>query len=1071
MKKVSTILFCLAILATSMIAQERTGNITGTVLDKEGNPLPGVTLTLSGPKVAPSPAVSNAEGKFRFLSLAPSKDYEIKAELQGFKTRTETGFVVNVNVTADVKIVMEQGKLEEQVTVVAVTPVVQVKKTQVTTTVNYDQLQSLPSARDPWVVLQLAPSVFIDRENIGGVESGQQSSFMSKGSTTQEWTLDGMQITDRNSGGSPGYFDFDSFEEMNISTGMLDVEHRDPGTVVNLVTRRGGNKTSIGGRFFYTNEKFQATITPADLTSMGIQGYNHAVDLKDFGFNVGGPFLKDKVWWWVAYGVQQVQTINLLNVRDDTYLNNYTGKVNFQLIPENRLELFYQAGDKKKYGRSSSNSFPPGWNQHSDYYFGNPTFKLQDEHMIGDNLFLSIRYGWANAGFGMWPANDESLKNYMWYDYQNDLVTQSYTYFYSDRPHPYFVGQVQFFADNLFGTGTAHEIKLGGEINNTSRTYTGGYPGNFYVYSNYNTETVDWNLDGKVDVVKNLAGAPTFSRIYLSQNDLAFQDGTKRLAFYGSDAITVGRFNINIGLRADWAKPWLDPRTMTALWTKNGTDKYRQYYNDIALKLFTPDALAAVASTFPTKSQPGVTPIKLFWFFSPRVGLTYDVFGDGKTVFKIAYTLYPGGGLGNAYTTPFGVTGRSMNFWWADINADKKASLNELYWASYASTARPVYRAFNDDGSFAGNWTREKGYNWNGWLENDPLAISKSATYIDLDNWKTSLTHEFFISVEREIMQDFGASASFSWRRMGRYSWTLAYYPQEFFATLNNHLRSKDDYQLAGYIPTVLTDPATGATLDPKQAAGKPWYVLKYIAETGTTSYSKTVMMDPGRHDRYWGIDVVLNKRLSHKWMMNGSFTYQMQNSFYGDNGAGYGPDPTNLWAYEGQVYGVSMGGTSGKVARLMFSRWMFKLTGLYQLPWDLNASFTISGHEGSFVSYSFGVQDRTLPNPQSYSNTIQMTTYDNKTRLPNVWTISAKIEKAIRLGDTGRIYFSADVFNLINSRVLMRQYDYAYGSYRFTGSPDNPVPYSWTAGATTSGAKNEIMNPLLLRLGVRFQI
>jgi hypothetical protein len=1069
MKKVSTILFCLAILATGLIAQERTGNITGVVVDQEGNPLPGVTVTLTGTLIAAHSSVSNAEGKFRFLSLSPNKNYELKAELQGFKTRTEKGVVVNVNFTADIRIVMEQGKLEEQVTVVAVTPVVQVKKTQVTTTVNYDQLQSLPSARDPWVVLQLAPSVFIDRENIGGVESGQQSGFMAKGSTTQEWTLDGMQITDRNSGGSPGYFDFDSFEEMNISTGMLDVEHRDPGVVVNLVTRRGGNKTSLGGRFFYTNEKFQSVISPADLAKIGgtgIPGYGRALDIKDFGFNAGGPFLKDKIWWWAAYGVQQVQTINLLNTRDDTYLNNYTGKVNFQLIPENRLEIFFQAGDKKKFGRDSNNTNPTGKNQHSDYYFGNPTFKLQDEHMVGDNLFLSIRYGWANAGFGMWPANDETLKNYAWYDVEKDLYTQSMSWFYSGRPHPYFVGQVQFFADNLFGTGTSHEIKLGGEVNNTSRTYQGGWPGNFRVYSNYNGETVDYNLDGKVDIVRNLPGAPMFSRIYLGSNDTNFSDGTKRLAFYFSDSINAGRFNINLGVRADWAKPYMDPLTTKALFLANGSDKYYASYNDIALKLFTPDAFAAVAPLIPTKSRGGVVPIKLFWFFSPRLGLTYDVFGDGKTVLKAAYSLYPGGGLGTGYTAPFGMYG-SMNFWWADMNGNKKADLNELYWASYASSQRPVYRAFNDDGSFAGNMTREFGYNWSGWDNSNPQGLSTPTSYIDLDKWKTNLTHEVFLSVEREIMQDFGVSLSYTWKRMGRYSWNLAYYPEAKFPGLNNHMRNQDDYMLAGNVPSVLTDPATGKTLDPREAAGKPWYVLKYLPETGSTSYSYTTMMDPGRYDRYWGIDLVLNKRLSHKWMMNGSFTYQMQNSFYGSKGYN---DPTNMWAYEGQIYGMSFS-TSGKIGRLMFTRWMAKLTGLYQLPWDLNASFTVSGHEGSFVSYSFGIQDRTLPNPQDYSRTMQMTSYDNKTRLPNVWTISVKLEKAIKLGDTGRLYFSADVFNLINTRTILRQYDYAYGSYRFTGSPSNPVPYSWTAGAATSGVLNEIMNPLLLRLGVRFQI
>ena len=64
-----------------------------------------------------------------------------------------------------------------------------------------------------------------------------------------------------------------------------------------------------------------------------IRGYNRAVDIKDFGFNAGGPFVKDKAWWWVSYGVQQVLTFNAVNTRDDTYLNNYNAKLNFQIIP------------------------------------------------------------------------------------------------------------------------------------------------------------------------------------------------------------------------------------------------------------------------------------------------------------------------------------------------------------------------------------------------------------------------------------------------------------------------------------------------------------------------------------------------------------------------------------------------------------------------------------------------------------------------------------------------------------------------------------------------------------------
>jgi hypothetical protein len=174
------------------MAQQRTGNIYGTVVDNDRTPLPGVSVTLTGTTIAPMTTVTSTEGKFRFLSLFPANDYTIKAELQGFKSKTETGIIVNVAKTADITVVLEQGALEEQVTVVAKTPVVDPKKTQITHTVNYEMLQELPSARDPWVVLQMAPAIQMDRENVGGVDSGQQSSFVARGATSNEWTVDGM---------------------------------------------------------------------------------------------------------------------------------------------------------------------------------------------------------------------------------------------------------------------------------------------------------------------------------------------------------------------------------------------------------------------------------------------------------------------------------------------------------------------------------------------------------------------------------------------------------------------------------------------------------------------------------------------------------------------------------------------------------------------------------------------------------------------------------------------------------------------------------------------------------------
>jgi hypothetical protein len=1062
MKRVLIVLSCL-MFAGLAVAQERTGNINGIVTDLEKNALPGVTVTLTGLTTSPIATTTSAEGKFRFLSLFPGREYQIKIELQGFKTGVQTGIIVELGKDTDLTLTLEQGKLEEKITVVALSPVVQAKKTQVTTNVSYDQLQSLPSARDPWVVLQMAPSVFIDRENIGGSESGQQSSMMSKGSTTQEWTMDGVQITDLSSGGSPGYYDFDAFEEMNISTGMLDVEHRSPGIVVNLVTKRGGNRTSMAGRFYLLDERFQSELPASRLAELGVPGYNKTIDSKDFGFNAGGPIFKDKVWWWGSYGVNEIWVATTTNPNDKTYLTNLDAKLNFQIVPENRAEIFIQSGKKEKFGRSSSLSYPSGWDQLGKYHFGSPTIKIQDEHMFGDNVFVSARYGFTDAGFGMWPQNDRSMSKVAYYDQTASLWNNSQTWWFSDRPHKFGVAQVQYFSDNLFGTNTAHEIKVGFEVNHNEATFQGyEFAGNFYYNTNYYQPTVDWDGNGTQDIVRDAFGI-NISRLYVPRNSVQSTSGNKRLAAYASDTISFGRFNLTASLRWDRDRPYSNELTARAVYLNDVDLRSRENYYEVTQSFYTPGTAEKIAALIPEKSRPGAVPGKYYDTFSPRVGLTYDLFGTGKTILKLGGSMYRGGGLGTGYWLKSG-TGGSMNFWWADLNKDKKCDFTELYWANYNVATRPVYRVFDDAGNFVGNYAREFGLHWTGWNWADPLALTDPYAKVDLDNWEPSTTLEGMVSIEHEIMKDFGISLTYSYRRFGNYSWARSYYPESVFPGLGNHIRSQSDYELAGTIPGTLIDPNTGKSYDTKEAAGKPWYTLKNIPETASTSYSMLTMMDSERHDAYWGLDLVVTKRLSNRWMANGSVTYQMQKSHYGPNGY---TDPTGMWAYEDSIYGTSLGGNSGKVGVNFFTRWEFKISGLYQLPWDTSVSGTLSAHEGAFVGESFGIQNLLL-NPRDNSRSMPTMKYDNRNRLPDVFQLNFKVEKMIRVTDLARMYFSFDLFNVLNKDTIMRQYDNSYGTFRV--GADGQTTTVYTAPGSTNYKPIEIMNPMIFRLGVRFQ-
>ena len=370
MRKSLIILFVL-LFSCSLMAQIRTGNIYGKITDEDGNPLPGVTVTLSGMKTAPLTSITSAEGIYRFLSLPPARDYVIRAELGGFNTEIREGVIVVVGANIEINVTMAMGAIEEEITVTAISPVVDTKKTSVGINVTQEILQSLPTARDPWVILQMAPSVILDRENIGGVESGQQSSYVARGAagySQNVWAMDGLVITDPAAiGASPSYYDFDAFEEMQIVVGGADVTIQTGGVAINMITHRGGNRVSLGGRFLMIDEKFQAKnedyVAEVQETEPTFLGLNLIRNNKDYGFNLGGPLVTDKAWLWGSFGVMDIKTTTVYQRPDDTLLVNYAAKLNVQIIPENRFEAFMHVGGKNKWGRSSSSALPGGYYQ------------------------------------------------------------------------------------------------------------------------------------------------------------------------------------------------------------------------------------------------------------------------------------------------------------------------------------------------------------------------------------------------------------------------------------------------------------------------------------------------------------------------------------------------------------------------------------------------------------------------------------------------------------------------------------------------------------------------------------
>ena len=222
----ATLLVCA--IGTTASAQQ-TGEIFGRVADKSGAVLPGATVTVAGPALIQPRVVTTSEsGSFRVAEI-PVGAYTVTFELAGFRSMVMQDIRITIGFRAQVNGELELSTVQETVTVTGESPLVDTRETGTKTAFDLQSLQDIPSARDPWVMLERTPGITMDRANIGGNQSGQQSSFISRGAAggNNKWSVDGVDITDMSAtGASPMYYDFDMLEEMQMTTGGADVTQR-----------------------------------------------------------------------------------------------------------------------------------------------------------------------------------------------------------------------------------------------------------------------------------------------------------------------------------------------------------------------------------------------------------------------------------------------------------------------------------------------------------------------------------------------------------------------------------------------------------------------------------------------------------------------------------------------------------------------------------------------------------------------------------------------------------------------------------------------------------------------------
>jgi len=267
-----------------------TGNIYGTVRDESGAVLPGATATLTGAFGTRS-TTSGTNGEFRFLNIDHGTQ-QLKVSLTGF-TGVNRSVVVSTGQNVELGFTLKVATVEETVTVTGDVPVVDTKRIGTATTISKEELSEIPSSRDPWALMRTVPGVLVDRVNIAGSESGQQSNFYGKGADIKDsvWSLDGIVITDMAAiGASPTYFTFDTFDEVNFSTGGNDVRLATGGVGIGLVTKRGTNQFHGSANENFTHDKLQSSNLPTELVGdprlKGSDKADHTQQINDYSFDL-----------------------------------------------------------------------------------------------------------------------------------------------------------------------------------------------------------------------------------------------------------------------------------------------------------------------------------------------------------------------------------------------------------------------------------------------------------------------------------------------------------------------------------------------------------------------------------------------------------------------------------------------------------------------------------------------------------------------------------------------------------------------------------------------------------------
>ena len=638
------------------------GELVGKITDDQGGALPGVTVTLSGPAVMGAPtAVSGASGIYRFPGVNTGT-YTLKMELAGFAPLVRTGIVVPVRQTVTVDAVMKLASLQETVTVSGSSPTVDVENTKVGARLSQEILTAVPTSRTIFGSTTVLPGMTMGRQDPGGLNAATSTGMVAHGASNYNLNYYGVTADTPQNYGSMYYMDFGSAEEISVDTAAMGAEVGGGGGAnINVIPKSGGNTVkgdvnySITGKGIW--DHFTATNVTDELRAQGITDPTLR-SLKDLNTSVGGPFLKDRLWWFGSFRnystIEATANYTIVNADGSltnpfaSNLRNYTASTKYQVNKNNTLSAFWTYNRKFQPNRNAGQAQPnPAGTLHQES--PKNLANLNWTSVMGQNTFLEV----SSTYFHMhWPStwSDEFNALPASQQFPATLNVTSGVYIAGPEPtgqrirdayrHQTNIGVTRYIDGFL---GASHQLKTGFE-----NWWTPTGTDEFSIFDDTRIR-----YTGAADVCNATVRTGCVpSEAFLYNTPLTQQTKMRNFAGFIQDRASYSRVTLNLGLR--WS-----------------------YYDG---KI--PAQSGGGGKWFPVTSYPEIDPGYSWNTLAPRTGIVIKLTEDGKNVAKASYSRYYESMYTSEYATinPNAIQTSGIQTWsfLGDLNGNGKADRNEL---------------------------------------------------------------------------------------------------------------------------------------------------------------------------------------------------------------------------------------------------------------------------------------------------------------------------------------------------------------------------------------------------------